>query len=168
MNTLKFLAVGSSLDSGRDVVGRYRVREASRLPKFDPDAEAASVSVLALGATSWWRRILNMFRSHAPSPTPAPAKAQMASAISHLVNSSEVGQPEPATGETPPVSSAAPLDPLLAEDDRLSKPVQREFRFEHVTVVCNDLHDADFEIVSMPRGRRSPAEVTDQRVIVHA
>lgn len=35
-----------------------------------------------------------------------------------------------------------------------SAGVQAEFRFEHVKVVCNDLHDADIEIVSRPSSKQ--------------
>ncbi len=50
--------------------------------------------------------------------------------------------------------------------NRLVTARQREFRFEHVTVVCNDLHDADLEFVTLKSGgdtrgqserRRTPA-----------
>ncbi len=167
MNMLKYLAVGSSLDSGREVVGRYRVREASLLPRFDPDAEARSAAAIGPAkAPSRWRRILSWLRSLAPSPMAVPA----ASYPGELTNQSETRELESEPQEISVALPAAATGPRIEDGVRqqAQKPVQNEFRFENVMVVCNDLHDADFEIVSRPRGRRSPAKAVDQPAVVHA
>jgi len=167
MNMLKYLAVGSSLDSGRDVVGRYRVREASLLPRFDPDAETGSASASrSAKMPPWWRRILNWFRPVTPSPMVVPS----ASNPGELTNRSEIGDLKPEPQEVSVASPTAPSGPQIGDGvgRKAQKPVQNEFRFENVMVVCNDLHDADFEIVSRPRGRRSPAKAMDQPAVVHA
>lgn len=172
MNTLKFLAVDSSLDSGRDVVGRYRLREERLLPRFDPDNDASgSPSSFAARVSSWWRRLFNNLfggRSAAAVADPAPApEPSMVGA--DAIGSSKVGEPEAETSEAvvelPTVAFAAPAAEAVGQ--RLPKPEQREFRFAHVTVICNDLHDADIEIVSTSR-RRPPAAVTGPQVAVHA
>lgn len=167
MNTLKFLAVGSSLDSGRDVVGRYRVREASLLPRFDPDAESGAAPAIApAAAPSWWRRILNLLRIPATSPAANPA----ASIPGDLPNRSETRDLESGPEVIAVASPVATPGPQTEDAvwGQVQKPVQHEFRFENVTVVCNDLHDADFEIVSRPAGRRSPARAMDSRAAVPA
>jgi hypothetical protein len=159
MNSLKLLAFGNSLAPGRDVVGRFREREDCVLPRF----EAAPAGQ----GGSWWRRLLARFRPETPVPTESCANTPTLPALSAPVEVNALAA-EPACGEpvitTPPAVPRATLD-QGTETNRLVTARQREFRFEHVTVVCNDLHDADFEFVTLkpagdarkqPERRRTP------------
>ncbi len=201
MNTLKFLAVGSSLDSGRDVIGRYRVRAASLLPRFEPGEEPAPAPAPAGPAATaaprpWWQPLLHSLlprfepgEEPAPAPT-APAATAPAAATAAprpwwqpLLHTLRRLRPSrkpttshqtPAASEQSPVTSAQPpatSDPLPTanaqhptpntqttarraepqpQPEPARRPIQREFRFQHVTPICNDLHDADLEIIPQP------------------
>lgn len=157
MNTLKFLAVGSSLDSGRDVIGRYRVREASLLPRFEAAADEASPATLSSKGSPWWSRLLKRFRPLSPAgPVPVSA-APTPSGESDAGRDTRVNLPSPGSGDAGASRSDRLTEavPPATARERTARPLQGELRFEKVTVVCNDLHDADFEIVPAPRRPRS-------------
>lgn len=154
MNSLKLLAFGNSLAAGREVVGRFREREDCVLPRFEAAADGRD--------GSWWRRLLARFRPGLPAGVESPVSTAPVQAPAPPLASSTLTA-EPTAGETATISlPAAP--PTVADHgaitQRLVTARQREFRFEHVTVVCNDLHDADLEFVSLKSGgdQRTPAE----------
>jgi hypothetical protein len=161
MNSLKLLAFGNSLAAGREVVGRFREREDCVLPRFEVAPPART--------DSWWRRWLARWRPAPPvgmgsvvePPTePGPFPAAVSSAPA----------PAPTGGvpvtETPAAALEAAPDSAPVTS-RLVTARQREFRFEHVTVVCNDLHDADLEFVSVkPAGRVRAASEPPQTLTV--
>jgi len=163
MNTLKFLAVGSSLDAGREVVGRYRLREAGMLPRFESEPPSTPAS--------WWRRLMARLQALVFSPPMAVASPLTDSlAIEPAVSGkADLGA---ATGAgASPVAAPSPESISRTGNTtggQLPKPFQHEFRFASVTVVCNDLHDADIEIVSSSRRRRMSSGAGELREIVNA
>lgn len=155
MNTLKFLAVDHSLESGRNVVGRYRVRESGLLPRFEPGAAPAHASI------SWWCRLLARFRSRPLPLLSVPEERAMVELPADpptAPSGDSVGGVARAPRFPPATLSSGAHPAIQAEAEGVPKPCQREFRFENVKVVCNDLHDADFEIVSTARRPRREAD----------
>jgi len=154
MNSLKLLAFGNSLAAGREVVGRFREREDCVLPRFAAAAHGRD--------GSWWRRLLARFRPGPPAGLESPVSTSPVQAPALLLESSTLTA-EPTAGE-PAIVSLPAAPPTVADrgaiTQRLVTARQREFRFEHVTVVCNDLHDADLEFISLKSGddNRMPAE----------
>lgn len=154
MNSLKLLAFGNSLAPGRDVVGRFREREDCVLPRFE--------AVPAGLGGSWWRRLLARFRPQTPVPTESCANPPALPApVEGNALAAEPTCGEPAT-TAPPALSRAIMDEGTATN-RLVTARQREFRFEHVTVVCNDLHDADIEFVSVNSAADTRVQLERQR-----
>lgn len=169
MNTLKFLAVGSSLDSGRDVIGRYRVREASLLPRFEAAADEASPATVSTKDSPWWSRLLKRFRALSPAAPGLITAALTPSGDSDVgldarVDLATSGNSDAGASRLGGLTESVP--PATARE-RTVRPLQGELRFEKVTVVCNDLHDADFEIVpAPPRPRPAPKSVAPPEVAV--
>lgn len=162
MNSLKYLAVNTSLETGREVVGRFRMRDDCLLPRFGDDEPMPDSVTPAVARpdrpVSWWRRFLMHFGRTQPvsgkrfppySETDGPAG-------NPFVSDSGSG-----ADAVPLIEESAVQSPKTAvkKQEPLLLPVQAEFRFENVTVVCNDLHDADFEIISRPAARRPAAEL---------
>lgn len=158
MNSLKLLAFGNSLAAGRDVVGRFREREDCILPRFE--------ATPAGQGESWWRRLLARLRPATPVVTESSANTPVQAPSSPIASSARAAERtgEEARTKAPPAAPQASSD-NQATTHQLVTARQREFRFEHVTVVCNDLHDADLEFVSLKSGddtrgqserRRSP------------
>lgn len=155
MNTLKFLAFGRSLATGREVVGRFRVRHECLLPRFEEETSEQELSSGVLN--NWWRRACSLFRPGARLAWAKKAAPQtvppMAEAAAELVVKSE------AFASASPLIGAASVQALppnfTAGARRTPSALQREFRFERVSVVCNDLHDADFEIVPVSMQARA-------------
>ncbi|HAV65275.1 MAG TPA: hypothetical protein DCY13_23245 [Verrucomicrobiales bacterium] len=147
MNVLKYLAVDRSLSTGRDVVGRFQLREDCLLPTFQlPASEAGSdgpVPVNPVEKPSPLRRLIGWLTGRKAAVS-LRSEEQSAVESTKSVDVAQMSAPTAATVAFRPKSSE--------ESDQ--RPEQAEFRFENVRVVCNDLHDADFEIVSAPSSRR--------------
>jgi hypothetical protein len=180
MNSLKFLAFGKSWAAGRDVIGRFRMRENCLLPRFEEEPGGVGA---AIEPVSWWRRLGSLFgfrrRSEAAVRPVVPTTEQPEAGVEspfQAVPPDDGGnmKPEGTPGAAIPANpfAAAPVAVAEAPAPAAVKgtAVQREFRFEHVTVVCNDLHDADVEIevLPAPRRRRSQPAAMEQPVLLSA
>jgi len=140
---MKYLMVDRSLSTGRDVIGRFQVREGCSLPKFC--SEAPEVPVEVRTSSPWWQWLHRM----AGRAQPAQGAA--------IVSGSEAGDRRLVArtddgAETSTVVPAVALSGLPP----VKRCAQTEFRFDHVRVVCNDLHDADFELVAASVEKREP------------
>jgi hypothetical protein len=170
MKSLRLLAFGSSLASGRDVVGRFRMREECLLPHFG--GEAASGPEPRAGTPdagpSWWRRLGGLFRA---APRPATRGVDATPDLAPAVPAVEAkpGPQTPAVADQPGQEQSGIIfyNPFRKEAPE-SKPRQAEFRFANVTVVCNDLHDADFEIVPAARSRRQAPPRVEPEMVAQA
>lgn len=151
MNALKYLAVDRSLVTGRDVVGRFQMRNDCLLPQFNGSDSDRRDETSAAAAPSRWRRLFDWLTGGAVSP-PAPLRV---AAVSPNGEAPQVNRS--------PVAAKAASRAQVTVEVPPAKLEQAEFRFEKVRVVCNDLHDADFEIVTLPaRKRREAAPVLPQ------
>lgn len=167
MNSLKFLAVNASLETGRDVVGRFQMREECLLPRFgagNPEGTDRSAENSPQSRPSWWREFFQLFRrtrvEHAGG-SEMKADSRVADGAPEEI---QAVQPAAADSAGPPEET--PITRREPELARGATTVQAEFRFENVRVVCNDLHDADFEIVSRPAGRRVNSGTPDADLLV--
>lgn len=156
MNSLKFLAVNASLETGREVVGRFQMREECLLPRFggaNPEGSDRSAVSAAPSRPAWWRGLFRWFRKTRAERPGDSNEARSPSAFDTPPPELHSSQPTMARLADP--SERAPVANREPEPAGPQGAVQAEFRFENVKVVCNDLHDADFEIVSRPQqGRR--------------
>lgn len=167
MNSLKFLAVTTSLETGRDVVGRFRMRDECSLPRFIEGQADEPETV----RPSWWRRL--WARVWRVSKWNSPFQAE----VSASPATREEFSKEPAIVST---AKSEPTEKLDASGDVVAavthsgmraerrEVVQVEFRFEHVKVVCNDLHDADIEIVSPSSRKQSKPLAADAGIFAGA
>lgn len=154
MNSLKFLAVTSSLETGRDVVGRFRVRNECSLPRFVAGQSDESEDI----QPSFWRRLWS--RVWPARKVESPFKAEAGGDVVTRPEPSIAHKSESPTFEESSLEFDGERDaaPVVERSGMLldrGAVVQAEFRFEHVKVVCNDLHDADIEIVSRPSSKQS-------------
>lgn len=148
MNALKFLAVDRSLCTGRNVVGRFQMRQDSLLPHFNAaEAEAGTelVEPRTESQPSRWRRVIEWLTGRKANVVATPVKP--ASVPAH-------GESVAAVSTTAKRESSCERLTSPASSNQTLPVVQSEFRFENVKVVCNDLHDADFEIVSVPAAKQ--------------
>lgn len=168
MNTLKFLAFGRSLATGREVVGRFRVRHECLLPRFEDETSEQELSSGALN--NWWRRFCNLFRpgdrpTWAKKAAPQPVLPMAEAAADPVVQSETFASGSPLIG----AASVQALPPsFTAGARRTPSALQREFRFERVSVVCNDLHDADFEIVPVSMQAKAVSIEAKPRALISA
>ncbi|GEM_PF-2468333 len=156
MNALKFLAVDRSLDSGKDCVGRFQMREPGMLPVLNERRPATVATKPEVHAKpqkpgrSMWRRLVGWVGRNSSSDMNAKAAP--------VENQPEL---QPVREVVPEVSvaTAQAVDSKPDGGGRFArfagynpfhrtekKVVQAEFRFENVRVVCNELHDTDFII----------------------
>jgi hypothetical protein len=153
MNALKFLAVDRSLDSGKDRVGRFQMRELGMLPVLTekrPAAVAAQPSAPAKPGTSrrsMWRRLVGWVgRSGSVDVDATGVPVEDQPELQPVCRA----QPEAAAPTTESNAEAggrfARFTGYNPFNRTEKKAVQAEFRFENVRVVCNELHDTDFII----------------------
>lgn len=152
MNSLNLLSVDRALSDGKEVVGRFQMRDDALLPQFHGKPEASPESVKAEEAAE--------MRPVDPVAVPSnPVKRSMWRRFFGWVGRGDAdvfrGGSATATGsETPgkpgPVKasgkSAEPRKRFAAFQWGQKDGNQAEFRFENVKVVCNDLSDTDFII----------------------
>ena len=154
MNALKFLAVDRSLDSAKDVVGRYQVRTRGLLPVLNSGSPPAAGSRTtprtdraepSTPRRSVWRRFLGWVartnrdgaarrhgRVESQPELPAAGEASVGDGQSGDVGEQRIRS-----------SRFSGYNPFHRAE---KKDLQIEFRFENVRVVCNELHDTDFII----------------------
>jgi len=152
MNALKFLAVDRSLDSGKDFVGRFQMREPGMLPVLTEKRSVVAANQTEAGASrrSMWRRFVGWIgRAKPAGQTAAGASVQIQSELQKF-RKTEADEPKPVVEVSEPSAEAGSRFAALASYNPFNradkKVVQAEFRFENVRVVCNELHDTDFII----------------------
>lgn len=168
MNTLKFLAFGRSLATGRDVVGRFRVRHECLLPRFEDETTEEEFSSTVLN--TWWRRACNLFRpatrlAWSKKSVPQPVLPTAETGADPITKSETVASRPQRIGSA---STQAFPSSFAAGAKQIPSALQREFRFERVSVVCNDLHDADFEIVPVSMQARAVSIDAKPRALISA
>lgn len=146
MNSLRLLEAGTTVTPVRDETGKFRLRGGVTMPRFNqrPDATAQR---------PWWKRLtatLLFWRRPEPGTVVAargPRAEPIATARPTKTARTRAGL-KTGRGRLAWAGRRAP-----AED----KPVQAEFRFEDVRVVCNDLDDTDFIVRPQPVAPREAA-----------
>lgn len=156
MNALKFLAVDRSLDSGKDFVGRFRMREFGMLPELTEkrsvavESESAAVAERPTSRQSMWRRLVGWVGRTGPMTANPKTGSVEKKRERQLFRQTTPEQLEPAAGPSGVKVEGGRRFALFASCNPFGrtekKVVQAEFRFEHVRVVCNELHDTDFII----------------------
>lgn len=159
MNAHKYLVVDRSLDSEKEVAERFQMGAPRAITEFDQEFEESTVSGVdgeapapqseSSGGRSMWRTFfgwLAPIRSadRDSSETRQETQAEL-SGVSDVRSSAEGSDAVAPSEETSKRSGRSFLkrNPFVR---RSTEPVQAEFRFEHVKVVCNELHDTDFII----------------------
>ena len=162
MSLVRLLAAGKSLVGMRDTASPYRMNKHGMLPKFvspknpfapaaRPDAERGNVAVV---------------QSHPQISLSCPSSATNLKKTQKLAFAAAPSQPEKKTGlvrstpgfarrwvawfrEKSPLSFGAGVKPAPkpAATSFVREPVQCELSLDKVTVVRNDLSDADLEVV---------------------
>lgn len=152
MNALKLLFCGNSLAPGQDVVGRFRMREDQLLPRFGGDLAGKPTAADPSVGRSLWTRLRRIFSGGGINLKSSAGDGLFTTSA---VNDNVAGMVDAALAQSPEAEQVeiARKPNFFRTQPRDAKVVQAEFRFGKVKVVCNDLHDADFEIVSAPQKR---------------
>lgn len=138
----------------KEMMGRFHVKDAGliQVVKGPPssgrsgngEASAAESDGPRESGRSMWRKFFGWFGARQVSPRPA---------------SGVVSEEQPELASVDDRNEVAPGKPVVESKKRFrllpgrnpfgrpaKEPVQAEFRFENVRVVCNELHDTDFII----------------------
>ncbi len=175
MNLVKLLSVGQSLKSGKTIFGKYKLTQQSLLPKFGSTVRPAQsdtfVAPNEMAQVS--REIASSIVVSEEAKWIAPATTELKPSITPPTIAFEQTQKIPtgkilrrreeAVPRTPKISLAIRLGTNLAHKITFLKkrlwparsrrkpfvtPIQTEWSLEKVTVMRNDLSEADLEVIS--------------------
>ncbi len=182
MKLVKLLSVGQSLKSGKTILGKYKLTQQSLLPKFAATFRPISADIFAAPADSAKvnhetvppAAVSEEIKTVAPAasavePSVVPAKIAFDQtqkiAVGQILRRAEEVAPRPAeislavrigSSLAHKISSLkSRLFPARSKRKPFATPVQTEWSLEKVTVVRNDLNEADLEVVS-PKPKVTP------------
>ena len=169
MNALRLLFCGNSLAPGHDIVGRFRMRDDQLLPRFGADSQPEPTAATKGDVDSWWKRLHKSIFRGSLNPLRFTRNGSFAAPVTErdAVRMAPAAAPVAARAADEQNDGVRVLNPFQRTPHD-PKPGQTEFRFEKLKVVCNDLHDADFEVVALPKNRQQSVVLAGLReVAVH-
>jgi hypothetical protein len=165
MSLMHLLAMGRSLIGGGARPGRYRTSTVGMLPKFPAAGQFAKISAAEPAAPpcsgsasavtpSLFSEPGEGAKSVAAAPLTATVSSQETVAMrpGRLARNASIEAARSENAEAAP--SPDRKNPFGGGRGRSRKIVQAELSLDSVTVVRNDLRDADLEVVTLPRRKR--------------